>query len=95
MYAINDIPISVGDIVSYNFYAYGINDTLICTITDIVGNCISIRISNTIQQLERYKYFNWFYDEWKHINPDYIFELVTHLAPDVPNINDVPNIFMK
>lgn len=84
----NDIPVCVGDIISYDFYMYGINDTLICTITNISGKTINIRINRSDQQLERYKNYSWFYDEWKCVNPEYIFELLVHLAPKVPDINE-------
>ncbi len=88
MYAVNDIPVSVGDVISYNFYMYGISDTLLCTITDIGQNYVSLKINNSDEQRIRYGNFQWFYEEWRKLNPLYIFEFETHMAPKVPDINE-------
>ncbi len=87
MVSVADVPVSIGDIISYNFDMYGLSDTLICTIVDITPNCIKIKINNTPEQYWRYHTFKWYYEEWR-VNPDYIAELLYYIAPNVPNIKE-------
>lgn len=87
MNTINDIPISVGDVVACDFNMYGITDTLICTITEIQPHSIKIKINNTDEQYWRYRDTKWFYGEWR-VTSEYIVEVIEHIAPKVPEINE-------
>ena len=83
------IPLCVDDTIDYNLEPYGINTIFRGRIVNIDENTISIRWLQEGRQYEIFGDRNWFQDEWKGMLIDYVVDVVSHMAPNVPEKVDL------